>query len=372
MSNIEFISDDMNIDYTDLFYDTAQTSSKSSFKEKDPSKEGWVFDAMSMGNLGTTFFCLLPDRVLREGKPRAFRRVPNGFEGYVIDPSSDKGKRMKFQIPSENDFSIYKELDGEQKILLRDLRKQAKNFVEITSFENKGMFPEVTPLITIRDNYQTFFCFAKILSFVSTAGPSKNPKYTNGLTAAEIGHVRILEFTKGQSGLYDFGTTFNNVIKKRCAALKSVSWIKDYLSRCIGMRSKAFCMDVTASTVKPIRYSMSLSLEEVSPFEITQADLNIAENLDSAVYNITGFDENYYSKLAAAFEIVQNKIDGNTKIQMPKAAAEEVKDQKPEEEKIEAAPVHNKRTRAKLDIPQPDFTVSEEDSEDSDEEKYPF
>lgn len=363
---VDFITDGMDINYTDFFYDTVQTSAEAALTTKkgnNDTKEGYIFDVMTTNNLGTMFFCLLPDRVLREQdgvkKPRIFRRVPFGYEGYVTDVTSDKGYKLKIQIPHESDFAIYGNLDGEQRNLLKDLRKKAKDFSELVSYENKNMFPEIAQMISIKEVYQTFFCFAKVLSFNSSAGPSKNPKYPNGLTENELGHVRILKFTKGQSGLSDFGTILNSTLKKRSTALKNVSWIKDYVSRSLGERTKAFCTDVSKTDVKPIRYNMTLSLEEVSPFEITQSDLNIAENLDSAVYDITGFDEKYYNKLAHAFDAVQSKIDKATKIKVAEPPINSSK----------GAPIHQ---RKKLEMPQPDFSADEEPPIPTDEDDYPF
>ena len=367
MANVDFITDDMNINYTDFFYDNMQpaesnTATKTAKSGDKDTKEGRIFDVMTTNNLGTMLFCLLPDRVLREQdgvkKPRMFRRVPSGYEGYVVDPSSEKGYKLKIQIPHENDFAIYGSLDGEQKKLIKELRKQAKNFSEVVSFDNKKMFPEIAQMISIKEVYQSFFCFAKVLSFNGTVPTPKGSKYTNGLTEKELGHVRILKFTKGQSGLSDFGTILNNALKNKSTALKSVAWIKEYISRSLGERNKALCTNVSMSSGTPKRYNMSLSLEEVAPFEITQADLNIAENLDSVVYNITGFDEQYYNKLAAAFEEVQQKIDSATKIQVA-----------PEVGKGGKAPVHNRKTHQ---MPEPDFSTDEEPPIPTDEDDYPF
>ena len=174
---VDFITDGMDVNYTDFFYDTAQTSTADAAsavkKGNNDTKEGYVFDVMTKANLGTMFFCLLPDRVLREQdgvkKPRIFRRVPFGYEGRVVDPSSEKGYKLKIQIPHESDFAIYGNLDGEQKALLKRLRQQAKDFAEIVSFENKSMFPEIAQMIDVKEVYQTFFCFAKVLSFTSSA-----------------------------------------------------------------------------------------------------------------------------------------------------------------------------------------------------------
>lgn len=371
MANVDFITDDMNINYTDFFYDNMQpaesnTATKATKSGDKDTKEGRIFDVMTTNNLGTMLFCLLPDRVLREQdgvkKPRMFRRVPNGYEGYVVDPSSEKGYKLKIQIPHENDFAIYGALDGEQKKLIKELRKQAKNFSEVVSFDNKKMFPEIAQMISIKEVYQSFFCFAKVLSFNGTVPTPKGSKYTNGLTEKELGHVRILKFTKGQSGLSDFGTILNSTLKKRSTALKNVSWIKDYVSRSLGERTKAFCTDVSKTEVKPVRYNMTLSLEEVSPFEITQSDLNIAENLDSAVYDITGFDEKYYNKLAHAFDAVQSKIDKATKVNVSANIPTPPSNSK-------GAPIHQ---RKKADIVQPDFSTDDEPPIPTDEDDYPF
>ena len=308
------LSENEEMDYTTFYAPPADASKKSGEngdkKEKDPTRTGQVIDMMNSHNLGTTLFCLIPDKILtvvepgKPGVPRLYRKVQYGYAGRVQDPDSENSKmRMNIQIPRVQDFTC--ELTQEQKKIINHLRDQAKNFKEFVNYKNKKKFPSIAEMISVDNPQQILYCYGRLNKFISAdKGETKKE---------EAGHVRIFKFAKGELGKNDFATALNGAISNKINALGSSTWMKNYFNREAGQHDKVVSVKVDQSKGEVKKYSLTVSLEETAPFEITKEDLEVAGNLNSRVFDITKFDEKYYEKLGRAFEAVQSKIDSLSK-----------------------------------------------------------
>lgn len=313
MEQMSVVENEDEIDYT-LFYhpdaDALSNGGSGNYqkKDKDPTKKGQVIDVMNSHNLGTTFFCLIPDKVLTKiagsdaGAPRLYRKITNAYSGSVRDPDNDKLK-MQIQVPKVDDFIC--ELTPDQKSTINKCRNMMKNFKDFISFNNKKKYPEINNMISCTNNQQIILTYGKLIKFISKdKGEIKNE---------EVGHVRIFKFAKGEVGKSDFATVFNATISNKISALGSSAWMKDYFSRIKGQHNRVVSVNVgqSAGTIK--KYTLSATLEEVAPFELTDEDLEIAENLNSRCFDITKYNEKYYEKLLRALQNVQDLIDSMSK-----------------------------------------------------------
>ena len=306
----------MEIDYTS-FYSPAATvpgnsgSSNGQKKESGPTRTGQVIDMMNPHNLGTTFFRLIPDKVLtvvdptKPGVPRLYRKVVLSYAGRIQDPDNNK-LFMNVQIPRVEEFLPEANLTQDQKNTINALRAQAKNFCNFTTYKNKGKFTQIQSMIpSLSLVPQSVYAYGKLIKIInSTKGEVKNQ---------EIGHVRIFKFSKGEVGKTDFITVLNNSLQNKVQALGSSAWMKDYFSRAEGEFSRVLSVNVGQSTGKLKKYSLGVTLEEMAPFTISKEDLDVAGNLNSRVFDITKFDEKYYERLTRAFANVQAVIDSLSK-----------------------------------------------------------
>lgn len=295
------------IDYTSFYHpnaDAPKSGNEGFSKEKDPTRKGQVIDVMNSHNLGTTFFCLIPDKVLTKvagsdvGVPRLFRKITNAYSGSVRDPDNKKLK-MQIQVPKVQDFIC--ELTEEQKKKINKARNLMKNFKDFISYNNRKKYPEISNMITCTNNQQIILTYGKLIKFIS--------KKDGEVKSEEIGHVRVFKFAKGEVGKSDFATVFNATISNKIAALSSSTWMKDYFSRIKGPHNRVVSVNVGQSSGSLKKYTLSATLEEVAPFEINEEDLEIAENLNSRCFDITKFNEDYYDKLLRALQAVQDQID---------------------------------------------------------------
>ena len=275
-------------------------------EKKGVSTEGWQLDLQNKYNLGTTSFALIPDTILINSadgtkKHRFFREVNFGIGGKIINPDSNRGWTIPVQIPDVADFKC--QLSPEQRGLINHLRDLSKKFAQLTSFENYKLYPNVFKLVNVKTIGLQFFTFGKILRMDLKSGDKKEP-------LRHIGHIRTLTFSKGSRGTTDFGSVFIKTIKNKSLNMPPDSkWQFDYFGRKAGQKNHCVCANIdTFKGDNGTRYSLGLSLEECLPFDITQADLDNALNLDTKVYNIESFNSDYYHKLASAYDYVENEV----------------------------------------------------------------
>lgn len=302
----------MEIDYTSFYTPKATVPgnySNEGFqkKESDPTRTGQVIDMMNSYNLGTTFFKLIPDKVLtvidpsKPGVPRLYRKVVQGYAGRIQDPDNPK-IFMNVQIPRVEEFLPEAGLTEEQKSKINFLRNQAKNFSEFTSFKNRGKFTQIQNMLPSLSRIpQSVYVYGKLIKVINSS--------KGEIKKEELGHVRVFKFSKGEVGKTDFITVFNNSLQNKIQALGSSSWMKDYFSRAEGEFTKVISVNVGQSTGKLKKYSLGVTLEEMAPFKVTAEDLEVAGNLNSRVFDITKYDEKYYERLSRAFNNVQSVID---------------------------------------------------------------
>jgi len=307
--NTELIDDESDVDYSSFYNDntSVQGSSSNTKGQFDKTRTGQVLDMMNKYNLGTTLFCLIPDRILTDigGRklPRLFRKISYGYTGRIIDPDNPK-YYMNIRIPRVEEFKANGvSLTKDQWDLVVELRKQSQSFGKFTSFNNRKYYGEILKLLPfLQCPAQTVTTYGKVIRVISSVKGEVNDE--------TIGHVRILKFTKGEVGKSDFITSLQGAISNKSTAFGSNAWMKEWFNRKPGIRNKLVSCNISQPAVSGIKkYSISTTLEEVAPFEITDEDLNVADNLNAKVFNITEFEDEYYNKLARAYEIVQSKIN---------------------------------------------------------------
>lgn len=271
---------------------------------KDDTRAGQILDCVNAHRLGTSFFCIIPDRVLtivdpnEPGVPRLYRKVARPLDGRVQDPEKPE-YTMSIQVPQLKDFNC--PLSSSQEDIIKHLHEQGKRFMDLTSWDKRNMYPEVTNMIRISNPVQIVFAYGKLLKYISnTEGDVVSP---------EIGHVRVLKFAKGQVGKNDFVTVLNSAIKNKTDALGSSAWMSYFFNRSVGERNKIVTLSVSQSNDQIKTYMLATTLEETRTFEITKEDIEIADNLNKRVFNIEEFDDDYYHKLATAFDRVQDVVD---------------------------------------------------------------
>jgi len=299
-------NDEQEIQFTNFFTPAAGYEQKSNFPkmEKDETRTGQILDCVNTYRLGTTFLCIIPDRVLTKvnpqepGLPRLYRKVSRPLDGRVQDPDNEKFK-MSIQIPQLKDFKC--SLSPSQQDIIKHLHEQGKRFMDLTAWDKRKLYPEVNEMIRISNPAQIVFAYGKLIKFISAdKGDVIDP---------EIGHVRVLKFAKGQVGKNDFVTVLMNAIKNKSDALGTSAWMSYFFNRTAGERNKIVALSVSQSNDAIKSYLLSTSLEETKPFEVTKEDLDVADNLDKRVFNIETFDDEYYQKLTRAFDHVQDVID---------------------------------------------------------------
>lgn len=299
-------------------------------------------------NLGITTFCLIPDKILleREGGKyhRFFREVDYGLSGSIINPASDKGWKLPIQVPDIRDFKC--SLSKEQKDCITHLRSLGKQFAQLTDFKHKNQFPDVWRLVSCKISSLQFFTFGKILRQSLKTGECKD----------NVGQICVLTFDKGARGTADFGSVFNNAIKTKDLNMPNKSWQFNYFGRKAGEKNHCVCVNSDTHTdVNGVRYSLGISFDECIPFDITEDELILAENLDQRVYNIESFDDDYYHRLTAAFDYVEGEVHSYLA-----TLAESPKPVIPPPEKQGPSNV----TKMEDNSPSPDFST--------DNEEYPF
>ena len=280
------MTDDNDIQFTNFYTPPSETRSEKSEdenkvrKEFDETRTGQILDCTNKYHLGTTFFCLIPDKVLtvvnpkEPGVPRLYRKVTRPMDGRILEADSDK-KRFNIQIPQLKDFKC--KLSPSQQDIIRHLREQGKRFIELTAWDKRNLYPELGNMIRITNPAQIVFTYGKYIKFISaTEGELQSP---------EIGHVRVMKFGKGQVGKTDFVTSINNAIKNKTDALGSSLWMSSFFNRTLGERNKVVTLSVSQAQGDIKSYIINTTLEETRPFEITQEDLDVADNLDRRVFN---------------------------------------------------------------------------------------
>ena len=301
------MAEDINVDFTS-FYTPAAEAPKGAGgeerKEKDETRTGQILDCTNAHHLGTTFFCLIPDKVLtvvnpkEPGVPRLYRKVVRPLDGRIMQADSDK-LHVSVQIPQAKDFQC--KLSPSQKDIIEHLHQQGRRFIDLTSWDKRTLYPEVSQLVRLAAPPQIAFTYGKLIKFISaTDGDVKGP---------EIGHVRVMKFGKGQIGKNDFITALNTAIKNKSDALGTSSWMANYFNRSLGEHNKVISLSVSQAQQAIKSYILSVTLEETKMFELTEEDLEVANNLNRRVFNIEEFDDEYYNKLALAFDRVQEVVD---------------------------------------------------------------
>jgi hypothetical protein len=314
--------------------------------------EGWQLDLQNKYYLGTTSFALIPDTVLIQGadgtkKHRFFREINFGVGGKIINPESSNGWTYNVQIPDVNDFKC--QLTPEQRALINHLRDLSKKFAQLTSYENRNLYPTVYKLVNVKVHSLQFFTFGKILRMELKSGDKETP-------LKHIGHIRTLTFNKGSRGTTDFGTVFIKAIKNKNMNMPPESkWQFNYFGRKAGQKNHCVCANSDTFTGdNGTRYSIGLSFEECLPFDLTQADLDNALNLDSRIYNIEKFDEEYYHKLAGAYDHVEYQL----KDMLARVSNNQTKKQEPPkivQTNLPPAPAKVEKEPQKPVQPEPDF-----------------
>lgn len=315
MSNTTVMTDELedDINYDEFIIDEPKKVTNAPAGNKnatDNTRAGQVLDMMNRYQLGTTYFSLIPDKILTavDDKliPRLFRRVNWGYLGR-IQSHDDARNYVNIQIPSFDDFkSNNVSLTQDQFDCLKRLRDQSKSFSKFTEYANRDRFPEIKKVLqSLSCSKQTVYTYGKLIKIVN--------KNKGEVKSNEVGHVRVLKFAKGELGKTDFATALSGAIQNKCTALGSSAWMKDYFSRTEGTRTKVVSSRVDQSDGAIKKYSISVTLEEIAPFEITAADLEIANNLNERVFNITKFDDDYYNRLTLAYDKLQELINRMSK-----------------------------------------------------------
>lgn len=306
--NINTEKDELETEMDEFFGEpvTKYAGAKSVKAEKDPSREGQIFDVMNSHNVGTTFFRLIPDTVKTigpSGKPcsRLYRKINNAFVIRVQGPE-DKFA-VSYNIPCDTDFtSAGFRFDSNQYELLKKVRDAADNISRFMTFDNRKSFEHIAKIIPVcQYNKQIVLLYGKLLKFV---GPGKS------IEPEEMGKIRVFKFSKGMVGSTDFITVFQTARSTKASIFEgSKAWMSEWFGRKTGKFDKVVVATVSRETDGYKRYSLSVSLDQVAPFEITEHDLELCDNLNSRTFNITKFDEKMYQDCLARLDYVQKQIN---------------------------------------------------------------
>jgi len=262
----------------------------------DKSREGQILDAMNNYRLGTTYFRLIPDNIYSAvngtQKLRLYRRVDNALSCKI---QLDENKYAKsYSIPSLEDFERGgTHLTTSQVALLTEIRRMVNDLVPVVNYDNKELYPEICKILNRCEYHkQIVFTYGKLLRYIT-----EDKKEIN---LEENDHVRVFKFAKGKVGESDFITVFRDSMNNKNLASRggSTAWQAGYFSRNVGEYNKIIACKVGRSKTGFKGYTLNLSFEQDDvPFEITEHDLEIAENLNERVFNITRFDDEKYEEL---------------------------------------------------------------------------
>jgi len=283
-----------------------KSSGSSSKAPADPTRTGQTWDAMNNYRQGTVIFRIIPDTVLTEVPgghkiQRLYRKINNGLS--IKIKGKDDQYHSDYKIPCKADFDIAKTaLTAGQESLLEECRKGINNINEFLTWENRKKFPAVGDLVyKVKYDKQTVITYGKMLKYVNVDGKPSNEE--------EWGHVRVFKFNKGKIGSGDFISVMNTALSSKAAIFSGNDWKKDYFARKEGKYDKAIIMTVKRGTDSFGSYNLSLQLDSIAPFEITDEDLKVADNLNSRMFDVTKFDEQMYEKLKEKLDYVQGQIN---------------------------------------------------------------
>ena len=278
-------------------------------KEADPTREGQILDVMNAHNLGTILVRLIPDTIKLQGpdgKPRTrlYRKINNAFTVKVKGPE-DKFP-ITYQIPSDMDFVVAGglKLTSSQAQLLKNTRDTANNISKFLTYENRKRFGPISEIIPVCQYHRQIVLFyGKLIKFLDKSGAVSH--------AEELDKVRVFKFAKGKVGVDDFITKFQKALSLESnLSGGSPAWKRQYFERKTGKMDSALSIMVDRANDTFGTYSLDISFrEKLKSFEITDHDLEIAENLNNRAFDITQFDEKMLNDCLSKLNYVQQQIN---------------------------------------------------------------
>jgi hypothetical protein len=213
-------------------------------------------------------------------------------------------------------------------------RDAASNISKFLTFENRKRFSALAEIIPVcQYNRQIVLMYGKLVKFLDKSGTPIHEE--------ESGKVRVFKFAKGKVGVDDFITKFQKALSLESNLNEGSAWQRQYFERKAGNMDSVISVMVDRANDTFGTYCLDISFrDKLKSFEITEHDLEVADNLNSRAFDITKFDEDMIGECYTKLAYVQEQINhlGNQTNDFAAEDAEVIEESAPYDGGIEETP----------------------------------